>query len=147
MTFDYVFQFCVSEHILLGRLFMLIIFTPHTLHSNVAKDDISHAQRKKFEYWWPTYDWWPTHVTNRPDTLFTYCKTFQTAITLQCIIRSTLHLVLGWMFLARVDQMALFRVLQADLLKKNSNGHISVMHYPIHCMYLQDSDHTLPRTL
>ena len=64
---------------------------------------------------------------------------FQMAITLQRVSRSPSCLVLGWVFRGLRIERHRFRF---DQIRdggrrpswKTSNGHISAMHYPIHCV-------------
>ena len=66
----------------------------------------------------------------------------QTAISQRRVIRSTSFLVLGWGFRGRRIQRRHFRLDQIQdggrgPSWKTSNGHISAMYYPIHCMYVR----------
>jgi len=68
------------------------------------------------------------------------------AITLQRVDRSPSCLVLGGVFGDGGSNGAISGWIKSKMaaggrLEKTSNGQISEMHYPIHCMF---TDHTLP---
>jgi len=87
--------------------------------------------------------------TDRPQGLSHILGKFQTAITLQRVNRSPSCLVLGWGFRGRRIERRHFRFSQIQdggrrPSWKTSNGQICETHYPIYCMYIMYTDHTLP---